>query len=92
MHFVKYLRDAVRSGDVTCSIRIWMSPRVTVGRRYRMEDGEIEVDEVSEITLSDITPELARASGFSTVDDLLKVARHGKGENVYLIRFHFVPR
>jgi len=23
--------------------------------------------------------------------DLLKVAKHGKGENVYLVRFHYVP-
>jgi hypothetical protein len=25
--------------------------------------------------------------------DLLKVAKHGKGENIYLVRFHYVrPR
>jgi len=23
--------------------------------------------------------------------DLLKVAKHGKGEKIYLIRFHYVP-
>jgi hypothetical protein len=56
-----------------------------------MEDGEIEVDSVSLIGLPDITPELARESGFLGVLDLLKVARHGKGEKIYLVRFHFVP-
>jgi hypothetical protein len=25
------------------------------------------------------------------VVDLLKVAKHGKGENIYLVRFHYVP-
>jgi hypothetical protein len=25
------------------------------------------------------------------VVDLLKVAKHGEGENVYLVRFHYVP-
>jgi hypothetical protein len=35
--------------------------------------------------------ELARASGFKGVIDLLKVAKHGRGENVYLVRFHYVP-
>jgi hypothetical protein len=40
----------------------------------------------------DITPELARASGFLGVLDLLKVAKHGKGEQIYLIRFHYVAR
>jgi hypothetical protein len=92
VQFAKYLRDAVRHGAVTCSIRIWTRPHVIVGHRYRMEGGEIEIDEVREITLDDITPELARASGFKTVPDLLKVAKHGPGENVYLIRFHYIPR
>jgi hypothetical protein len=41
--------------------------------------------------LPDITGDLARESGFLGVIDLLKVAKHGKGENIYLIRFHYVP-
>ena len=90
MQFAKFLRDGVRSGAITCSVRVWMSPRVTAGKRYRMEGGEIEVDSITPITLKDITPELARASGFAAVDDLLKVARHGRGENVYLVRFHYL--
>ena len=81
----------MRRGAITCSIRIWMHPHVTVGKRYRMEEGEIEVDSILPIALADITPELARASGFKGVVDLLKVAKHGRGENVYLVRFHFVP-
>jgi hypothetical protein len=91
MIFTKRLRDGVREGQITCSIRIWQRPRVTVGNRYRMEEGEIEVDSILLIGLDDITPELARASGFKGVIDLLKVAKHGRGENVYLVRFHFVP-
>jgi hypothetical protein len=55
-----------------------------------MEDGEIEVDSIELVGFSDITPELARASGFLGVLDLLKVAKHGKGENIYLVRFHYV--
>ena len=91
MQFTKYLRDGVRSGVITCSVRIWMSPRVKVGHRYRMEEGEIEVDAVEPITLDDVTDEIARASGFASVPDLLKVAKHGRGENVFLVRFHYVP-
>lgn len=41
--------------------------------------------------LPDISPELARESGFLGVLDLLKVAKHGKGENIYLVRFHYIP-
>jgi hypothetical protein len=56
-----------------------------------MEEGEIEVDSIEQIGFPDITPELARESGFLGVLDLLKVAKHGIGENIYLIRFHYVP-
>jgi hypothetical protein len=58
-----------------------------------MEEGEIEVDSIEQIGLPDITPGLARESGFLGVLDLLKVAKHGKGDNIYLVRFHYVsPR
>ena len=90
MQFTKRLRDGVRRGQITCSIRIWMRPHVTVGKRYPVEGGEIEIDSILPIGFDDITPELARASGFKGVIDLLKVAKHGRGENVYLVRFHFV--
>jgi len=91
MMFTRRLRDGVRRGEITCSVRIWAQPRVRVGGRYKMEEGEIEVDSIEPIGLPDITPELARASGFLGVLDLLKVAKHGQGEKIYLIRFHYVP-
>jgi hypothetical protein len=89
--FTKRLREGVRRGEITCSVRIWMRPHVTAGRRSRMEEGEIEVESILQISLADVTPELARASGFKGVVDLLKIAKHGRGENVYLVRFHYVP-
>lgn len=91
MHFTKRLRDGVRRGDITCSVRIWTGPRVRVGGRYPMEEGAIEVDSIEPIGFPDITPELARASGFLGVLDLLKVAQHGHGQKIYLVRFHYVP-
>ena len=91
MMFAKRLREGVRRGEVTCSVRIWTRPHVKVGTRYRMEEGEIEVDSIEPIGFPDITPALARQSGFLGVIDLLKVAKHGRGENIYLVRFHYVP-
>lgn len=91
MQFTKRLREAVRNGEITCTVRIWKKLHVRVGARYRMEEGEIEVDSIEPIGFPDITPELARASGFVGVLDLLKVAKHGSGDRIYLIRFHFVP-
>ena len=90
MVFTKRLREGVRRGAITCSIRIWTRPHVKVGSRYPMEEGQIEIDSIEPIGFPDITPELARASGFLGVIDLLKVAKHGKGENIYLVRFHYV--
>ena len=93
MMFTKRLREGVRRGEITCSVRFWMNARVSVGKRYRMEEGAIEIDSIETIGLPDVTPELARESGFLGVLDLLKVAKHGRGQNIYLIRFHYVrPR
>lgn len=92
MVFTKSLREGVRRGFITSSIRIWKHPRVKAGGRYRMEDGEIVVESVEPISLREITQELAIESGFPSRTDLLKVARHGSGENVYLVRFRFVLR
>jgi len=58
-----------------------------VGGRYQMEHGFVHVTRMREITIRDITPELARKSGFAGVVDLLKTAKHGPGEKVYLIDF-----
>ena len=91
MVFTKRLREGVRQGKITCSVRIWTRPHVKVGARYPMEEGEIEIDSIEPIGFPDITPQLARESGFLGLIDLLKVAKHGKGENIYLIHFHYVP-
>jgi len=91
MQFTKRLREGVRTGEITCTVRIWTRLQARVGGRYKMEEGEIEVDSIEPIGFPDITPELARASGFAGVLDLLKVAKHGKGEKIYLIRSHYVP-
>jgi len=93
MVFTKRLREGIRRGEITCSVRIWMRPHVKVGGRYAMDDGFVVVDSIKPIGFPDITPQLARESGFLGVIDLLKVAKHGRGEKIYLIGFHFVrPR
>lgn len=88
---MKGLRDQVRRGEIECSVRIWTRPHVKAGGRYAMEQGQIEVDSIRHIDYHDITPELARESGFPDVDALLKIAKHGKGQSVYVVRFHYIP-
>jgi len=91
MQFTKRLREGVRRGRIRCSVRVWTSPHVKVGGRYPMEDGSIVVDAIEAIELDDITYDLARESGFESVAALLQIARHGRGDNIYLIRFHYLP-
>ena len=91
MVFAKQLRDRIRSGRIRCSVRIWTRPHVKTGGHYPMDDGEIVVDSIEPIRIRDITYDLARESGFESVNDLLQTARHGKGNKVYLIRFHYLP-
>jgi hypothetical protein len=91
MVFSKVLRDGIRRGRIRSSIRIWTRPHVKVGGRYRMDEGHIVVDSITPLALSDITYDLARESGFPGVEELLPVAKHGRGNNVYLIRFHYLP-
>ena len=61
-----------------------------------MDEGAIEVEAIREITKADITHDLARRSGFESIGELLKVAKHGPGENIYLIELcysaSFLPR
>jgi hypothetical protein len=91
MLFAKPLREGIRRGRIRCSVRIWQQPRVKVGGRYKMEDGHVVVDSIDPIRMRDITDDLARESGFPSVEALLKVAKHGDGDQPYLVRFHYLP-
>jgi hypothetical protein len=72
-------------------VRVWTRAHVKVGGRYPMEDGHVVVDSIEPIEIGDITYDLARESGFGSVEELLQIARHGRGDNVFLIRFHYLP-
>jgi hypothetical protein len=56
-----------------------------------MDEGHVVVDTIDPIAITDITYDLARESGFESVADLPGTARHGRGNEVYLIRFHYLP-
>jgi hypothetical protein len=91
MIFAKPLRARVRSGEITTSVRIWQGPRVRLGGRYPLLDGHIEVTRLQEVDLGDVTEAMAREGGFESLDALLQVARHGRGERVFIVDFVFVP-
>ena len=89
MQFLRELRDRIRNGEIECSVRLWQRPHVKVGGRYALPPGQILVTALAEISLADITPDLARRSGFVGVVDLLKTAKHGPGRRVFLIEFRY---
>jgi hypothetical protein len=78
MQFLRSLRERIRKGEITSTVRLWQRPHVRVGGRYALPPGEIDVTTLFEVSLADVTPELARRTGFAGVVDLLKVARHGR--------------
>jgi hypothetical protein len=90
MQFVKTLRDRIRSGEITCSVRLWQRPHVRVGGQYPLPPGHIVVTSLLEMQLADVTPALARRSGFVGLVDLLKIAKHGPGRRVFLVEFRYV--
>jgi hypothetical protein len=73
------------------SVRIWMRPRVKVGGRYRMDRGFIEMTAIRPITRKDVTPELARGSGFKG-DRGLAEGRAARARAEYLSRRFPLPR
>jgi hypothetical protein len=91
MVFKRELRPRVVDGTITQTVRIWTSPHVKAGGRYRFEDGWLCVTAVREITLGDINTAMAKRSGFGSVIELLRVAKHGAGSHIYLIDFYYEP-
>src|SRR5205823_3831628 len=92
MVFTKRLREGVRRGEITCSVRIWTRPHVKVGARYRMDGGEIEVDSIKPIGFPDINhSRVGSRIGFSSVSSICSRLRSTvKVKNIYLVRFHYV--
>ena len=91
MVFTKRLREGIRRGRIRVSVRVWQSPRVKAGGRYPMDDGHIVVDSIEPITRKQVTYDLARESGFDSVAAMMAIAKHGSGNKMYLVRFHYLP-
>ncbi len=89
MLFQRRFHERIRSGEIRCTFRIWQRPHAKVGGRYALGAGAIVVDEIREVCLDDITAALARRCGFASLVDALKTAKHGAGERVFVIDFHY---
>jgi len=92
--FSQELRAAVLSGDITLTFRLWRRPRVKPGGRYRVGDGQIEVDSIELIPFAFIDEADVRRSGESDLESLRRRAAHAGPIHdetaLYRIEFHIV--
>ena len=94
MEFSRELRAKVLSGQITVSFRLWSRPKVKPGGRYRVAEGQIEVDSVELVPFSAVDDADLRRSGEADLEALrLRAAHAGPVRDdtlVYRIEFHAV--
>jgi len=94
MQFSPELRGGVLSGEITVSFRLWRRSKVKAGGRYRVEGGQIEVDDVDLVPFSSIDDADLRRSGEADLESLRKRAAHAgpidDDTPLFRIEFHVV--
>ena len=92
MEFSRELRAHVLSGDITVTFRLWQRPKVKAGGRYRVGDGQIEVDAVELVPFSFIDNTDVRRAGEADLEALRRRAAHAgpiyDETLLYRIEFH----
>ena len=92
--FSRDLREAVASGDITVTIRLWSRPKVKPGGRYVTAGVVIEIDSIELLPFSAVTAEDVRRAGERDRESLRDRAAHAgpirDDALVYRIEFHVV--
>jgi hypothetical protein len=79
--FQKRFHQGLTAGAVTLTFRRWPRARVRAGGRYRCHPiGVLEVDEVSEVRVADITQDDARQAGFASRAELIAYLKSASEE------------
>jgi hypothetical protein len=95
MMFSPMLRDAVASGDITVSIRLWSRPKVKRGGRYATAGVVIEIDDIELLPFAAVSAADVRRSGERDRESLRQRAAHAGAITdetlVYRVEFHLVP-
>ncbi len=82
------------SGDITVSFRLWQRPQVKAGGRYRVGDGQIEIESVELIPFAFIDEADIRRAGETDLESLRRRAAHAGPIHdetlLYRIEFHVV--
>jgi hypothetical protein len=94
VEFSRELRAEVLTGAITVSFRLWNRPRVKAGGRYRVDEGQIEVDSVELVPFWSIDDQDLQCTGETDLESLRHRAAHAGPINddtlVYRIEFHVV--
>lgn len=94
MEFSRDLRESVLSGGITVSFRLWRRAKVREGRRYRVGDGQIEIDSVEVVPFSSIDADDVRRAGEADLESLRQRAAHAgpihDDTPLFRIEFHVV--
>jgi hypothetical protein len=95
MQFSPELRDAVATGRITLSFRLWSRAKVKIGGRYSVGRALIEVDSIEMVPFSSVTRADVRRSGEKDREALRQRAAHAgpidEDTLLYRIDFHVVP-
>jgi hypothetical protein len=94
--FKTRFHEGIRSGEITMTIRAWQKPQATSGKEYKLgASGRIAVTAVNPVTLSEIRSRDVKASGFSSIDELVHMLRKESRRKltarskVYRVRFRY---
>ncbi len=92
--FSRDLREAVASGEITVSIRLWSRPQVKDGGRYPTAGVVIEIDALELLPFSAVTADDVERSGEKDREALRDRAAHAgpitDDTLVYRVEFHLV--
>jgi ASCH domain-containing protein len=94
VEFSRELRPDVLAGDITVTFRLWRTPKVKAGGRYRVGTGQIEVDLIELVPFAAIDETDLRRTGEADLESLRRRAAHAgpiqDDTLLYRIEFHVV--
>jgi hypothetical protein len=94
MQFSRELRAEVLSGGITVSFRLWRTPQVKLGRRYRVDSGQIEIDSIEQMPFAAVDDDDLTRCGEPDRESLRRRAAHAGPIHddtlLYRIEFHAV--
>lgn len=88
MLFKAAVLDAIASGRVTLAFRRWKKPTVRAQGTLRTPVGVLAIDDVREVTASEITNEDAQAAGFENREEVVAELQTRRDGALYRIAFH----